>query len=38
MTASDFILHLSFKASHAAAIGMEPVSAPLLELTNEPST
>lgn len=38
MTASDFILHLSFKASHAAAIGMAPVYAPLLQLANEPST
>ena len=38
MTASDFILHLSFKASHTAAGGVAPVYAPLLHPANEPST
>lgn len=38
MTEGDFVLHLSFKASHAAANGVAAVYAPLLQLANEPST
>lgn len=38
MTPSDFFLHLSFKASHAAANGVAAVYAPLLQPANEPST
>lgn len=38
MTASDLVLHLSFKASRTAANGVAAVYAPLLQLANEPST
>lgn len=33
----DFIFHLSFEASHAAANGVAAVYAPLLQPANEPS-